>query len=371
MNKEMDLGKLGKYTLDQILVEYDYPFIFTCKNEKFKTMLFVEENYTDEYESWISIFVNDDDLYNLLSSRKSIQKTFININIDRYYKIIHQFSTDSYEVSRLSSFPEGILGKDEYFLNFYDEKHAEKLINSSYELFNENLMPVMDVHFNPYTNSHSIGVSFLVNFLENVKKVYNGIVRCRKDTLNVMPCGGSFVLRFQSAVPDKTISKNTSEYAFNSIQSIFLSSDLEEVKDLFIKNPRIYHPVKDLYDTLAKENRDFEILTISGAEQVKKYKKVSSDYVSKFKESLKNSVVSSTEETKMSGFLEGFDNVRSTFTLITENGDIIKGKLSKSLNDRKPKIKDKFEALIEVTKELDLENGKEKPFYKMLEIKPI
>lgn len=360
MSKVMNLEKLGNFRLKRILLEYDSPFIFTCVNEKNKTMLFIENDYSEEEESWVSIFISDDNLYNLLSQKTSIQETFINLDTHTYYLIKHNLISDVFTYQKLKSFPEGILNSGNDFLPVVYNNEEALLMESLKEVFNENLMPAMDLHFNKFTGKHSLPIEFLINVLTDVKKVYNGIIRVKSNSLEVEPCPGSLVLRFKSIIPDKTIDKNTSAYAFKTIENILLSSDPEDVKSVLLENPRIISPLKSLYSTLAKNNRDFEIATITEDITPVGYKTISSKNVSDFYSNLKNKKISDSKEIKRIGVMEGFDNVRWSFSFRDNFGKLYKGKISPEINEKNPKIKDEFEVILVETTEVDLENAKDK-----------
>ena len=363
MSKVMDLNNLGKFRLDRILVQYDSPFIFTCVNEKNKMLLFVEEDYDDTKEVWISIFIDEQGLYELLSKNKSIQETFINTDVHQYFRIEHIFSSDSYVLTKKDSLPQGILNSGRDYINISTEQEEKELIQGLIKTYNETQMPAMDLHFNKYTRSHSLPVEFIINVLQDFKKIFNGIVRVKSKSLEVEPCPGSLVLRFKAVNPDKTIDKNTSSYAFKAIGDILSSNDPENVKSILIENPRIIAPLKSFYSTLAKSNRDFEIAAITDEERPLKYKTIFNSNVNKFYSGLKDKKLSESHPFESKGVLEGFCNIKSTFSFISENGDVIKGKISKDINDKKPKIQDVFVASMTETVEIDLENAKEKKTY--------
>ena len=371
MSNIMDLNKLGKFRLDRILVQYDSPFIFTCLNESNKMMLFVEDNYDSDEESWISIFIDDNRLYDLLSGVKSIQETFISVDVHNYYKIRHTFETDTYTYVKEKSFPEGILSSGKDYIRFNNEQEEKALIRGLNDIYDKTLMPAMDMHFNKYSNSHSLPVEFLINVLDNVKKIFNGIIRVKSKSLEVEPCVGSFVLRFKAVNPDKTIEKNTSTYAFRTIGNILLSDNPETVKDALIQNPRIIAPLKSLYSSLQKYNRDFEIATVSDEEHPFAYRTISCTTISSFYNELKNKKLTQSYELTKEGIMEGFNNIKSTFSLILDDGVIINGKISKDINEKNPKIRDHFSVILRVDVELDLENAKDKKTYTLLHIRHI
>lgn len=362
MSKVMKLGKIGEFRLQRVLLQYDSPFIFTCVNEKNRMMIFAEDHYNDLEESWVSIFINDNQLYELLSGKKSIQETFINCDVHDYYLIKHTFNNDSYEYLKIKSFPDNILSPGRDFLKF-DYKEEQGLINSLNKSYEDNLMPTMDFHFNKFSRSHSISVEFLINVLDKVKKVFNGIVRAKANTLEVEPCAGSVVLRFRAVQPDKTIDKNTSSYAFESIERILKSESPEEVSDVLIENPRILIPLKSLYLSLSKMKRDFEIAAVTDFKKASKYTQISNKTISMFYEKFKNTEFTSSEDKMLTGFLEGFDNIRHSFSFKSENGTIYKGKISKDINENNPKIQDRYFVTIVETTVHDIENAKEKKVY--------
>ena len=92
--KRMNLGKLGSFRLERVLVKYEYPILFTCQNDKGRLLLFLEMENNKELEKWVAVDTNNSVLNKLYRKEISIQKAFVNINVRKYYIIQHVFSVD-------------------------------------------------------------------------------------------------------------------------------------------------------------------------------------------------------------------------------------------------------------------------------------
>lgn len=369
MNKTMHLKKIGDFQLLKVLDVLDYARIFVCKNHKGNLLLFAEMETNDVFEKWVAVDISEKMLYSLLSNKMPIQKAFINIDTHKYYIITHDFNNDCYDYIVENRMPDDVLSDDEFFVGVDEEKENQKLAESAMVAFSKNQMPVLDLHFNPYTDNHSLPVGFLSAILENIKKIFNRITNSRKDYLVVEPMPGSFLIRFQSSKPESVIEKNTSGNAFKVISNVLTASSVEEISEDFVQNPDILASSKTLVSCIAKEQRNFDVVFADSSSDKPSVKNVEAERVITLDKQLKEYAVSVEDTNDYVGTLDGYDVVRKTFSFTLNDGKVYKGKLDKSFKTEQYKVPAEYKASIKTIRITDGENSKDKYTYLLMAIR--
>lgn len=372
MAKIMNLKGLGNFKFVRTLDGCDYPRIFVCEDQRANMFLFAEIDFDDESEEWVAIHIDTETYDKLLFNKITIQKAFINANVDKYYIIKHVYIDDRYEYATQDFMPEDVISQEEFFVGIDILKENKILQESNIKASKESNFPILDFHFNPYTNNHGLSANFLVSVLENVKNIFGNITKTRKDNLLVELVPGSFVLRFKSNITDSIISKDSPSNAFKIIKKIVSSNLPEDLINEMRDHPNIFKKSADLINVLARENKHFDVIYGDYSENEKGISNVSPDTIKFLNERMKNTTITVKEQKTIIGTLLGYDIKRKTFTFKEINGECMKGKLGKDFDLIKTlEIPTNYEANITITDMHDIENDKHKYAYELLHLRAL
>lgn len=369
MEKSMFLRKKGHFKLYKVLDGIDYPHVFVCVNEKEEYLLFAEMTYNDEFEEWIAVDLPVDSLIKLLTNQISLQKAFINIDTDKYFDIKHYFDNDLYLYNTLDRMPVGIISNEDFFVGV-DVQKANEELSAAIILASKNKgRPVLDLHFNPYTDIHGIKVGFFATVLDSIKKIFNGITRTRKDVLNAELIPASFLIRFTSSVPEPILQTNSSGHAFEVISKVLSARTTNEIIEDFKENPAILKSSKELVNSIAKENKHLDVIYAPNEENVI-VKNIQPSVVNELNNELKGLSITLDETEDYEGALVGYDIKRKTFSF-TYGSKTLKGKLDPEFVCEEYLVPSNLSAKIRTVKIYDAENDKSRDSHFLVSLKEI
>lgn len=369
--RTINLGKLGTLKLDRTLVKVDYPLLFLCQNERGKLFLFVEKESDDCHEQWVVIKVNEETINKMYRHELSIQKAFINVDVDRYYIVNHTYVDDSYSYNVLKEMPADVLNEGDDYIPVFD--NTNMILDSARLVTTQTDSPVLDFHLNPYSHKHSIKASLLAFISNKVVTMFNWATFKNKDDLMVEFEPGSFVLRFYSKSLDSLIPENSTVAAFNTIANILGAKSVDELSKEIISNPKLINPSRELIKKLSKEKTDFDLLVTNNDENISSsVKRVRSDYLMEINNELKKYSIKEKERIVKKGILRSYDSVRKAFKFkIQENGQIVTGAWAKEFEDKKYVVHECYTATISVLEEKydgDHSGNHLKTYYKLIKL---
>lgn len=349
--KTINLGKLGNFRLERVLVKIDYPVLFLCQNEKGKLLLFVEKDNDDLHEEWVAIRVNEETINRMYRKEISIQKAFINTDVEKYYLINHSYSDDSYSYITTKCLPDDVLNEGDDYIPVID--NSEAILKSAKYVTSLTNSPVLDLHLNPYSHKHSIKASLLAFISNKVVSMFNSSTFKNKDDLMVEFEPGSFVLRFYSKSMDSLIPENSSIAAFKTISNILGASNIEDVSKEVIANPKLINPTRELINKLSKEKEDFDLfITDNNTNENPITKRVDINHLSEINTKLKKYTLKEKERIVKSGILLSYDSVRKAFKFkIDDDNVILVGSWSKEFEDKNYVMHERYYATISILEE--------------------
>lgn len=371
MNK-MPLGKLGTYTLERVLIEYEYPILFVCQNEKGRLLLFVEMDSNNLFEKWVAVDTNTKILNSLYRKNITIQRSFLSPDVNKYYVVTHDYISDEYTFIISDRMPDNVLNSGDDYL-IIDQDYGD-ILNAAKETYLRNGSPVLDFHLNPYSHKHAISASLLASITNKVSTCYNYSTNNRGDNLMVEFQPASFVLRFYSkSKKESVLPSETTEAAFNTICNILGSSDIESIADNLIQTPKLVKPVKELMGSLAKEKEDFDVFVTSDTNTKPTIKSINIDQLSKVNKKLKEyTIVNETKDKEVKGELLAYSSVKRTFTFLVDNSECIEGFWEKNFVDEHYTIHKKYIATLNIVEEkYNIKNAQTKKKYKLISLVPI
>lgn len=369
--KIINIGELGKLRLERVLVRVDYPVLFLCQNEKGALYIFVEKESDQFHEQWVAVKTDEEMLNKMYRKEVSIQKAFINPDINRYYIVNHSYSDDSYSYTTSKRMPDDVLNDGEDYIPVLD--NSDSILSSAKNVTSKTDSPVLDFHLNPYSHKHSIKASLLAFISNKVVSMFNSATFKKKDDLMVEFEPGSFVLRFYSKSLDGLIPENSSYAAFSTIANILSANSVDEISKEIISNPKLIKPSKELINKLSKEKEDFDLFVTNISDEIKPYaKRVYIEHLNDINQKLKKYSVKESERIVESGILRSYDSVRKAFKFkIDESGTIVSGAWSKEFEDKKYIVHEKYLATISVLEEKyddDSINARSKKYYKLVKL---
>ena len=366
--KIMQLEKLGSFHLERVLVKYDYPILFVCQNEKGKLMLFLEMDNTPEYEKWVAVNTYEKIINRLCRKDLSIQNSFINTDISKYYIVSHLFSDDSFRYETISKMPEGVLEPGDDFVEV--ENNFEHILKSASAVAERSNSSVLDIHLNPYTHRHSISASLLSFITSKINTAFNYSTNRKNGDLMVEFQPGSFVLRFYcNSKSESIIPSETSDNAFKTIGNLLSADDVENMSSDLIQTPKIINPTKELINRLSKEKEDFDIFITSENKSEPIVKKVNIEKLSDVNKKLKEYEIKDPVQKDIIGELTAYDSNKRTFGFLSDEGEHIKGVWDKGFIDKQYTIHNKYKATIYVIEETyNLNGSKSKKTNKLISL---
>ncbi len=369
--KTINLGKLGNLRIERVLVKIDYPVLFLCQNEKGKLFLFVEKESDEHHEQWVVINVNDDTINKMCRGELSIQKAFINVNVDKYFVVNHDYNNDSYSYTISKSMPAEVLTEGDDFVPILD--NSESILESAKYLTLKADSPVLDFHLNPYSHKHSIKASLLAFVSNKVVSMFNSSTYKKKDDLMVEFEPGSFVLRFYSKSLDSLIPENSSISAFKTIANILSANNIDDISKEMVSNPKLINPARELINKLSKEKEDFDLfITDNSTLEEPLKKRVNIDHLAEINARIKKYTLQEKERIVKIGALRSYDSVTKTFKFeIEDNNVLVKGNWAKEFVDKKYVVHERYLATISVLEERydgDISETKMKVYYKLIKL---
>ena len=359
--KTIFVKQLGSLKIERVLIKIDYPILFLCQNEKGRLFMFLEMDSNEHHEQWVAVKVNDDVINKMYRHELSIQKAFINTDVEKYFIINHLYNSDSYECVTSNRMPENILNDGNDFIPIYD--NSESILQSAKNISLRTDSPVLDIHLKPYSHKHSIKASLLAFITNKVLTLFNYNSNKSRSDLMVEFEPGSFVLRFYSNSVDNLLPKESTFSAFNSISKIIGAESIDDISKEVIAAPKVLNPAKDLIGRLSKENEDFDIFITNNDEQPV-IKKINIDKLAKINNELKQYKIEETSIKSQYGILRSYDSVRKTFKFkLEDSGEIICGNWDKAFVDNKFVMHERYLATFNLVEET-YGDGFEKRFKK-------
>ena len=309
-----------KYHLLTTLLKVDYPIIFVCTSERNDFLLCVESDSNNEFEEWVSVFLNPNEYYKLIYGELSLQDAFKLRDSISYLKIKHLFENDSYDIERYSGVPVDVIDFNEQ--SFYKCADIGPVLLEKY--FNKDLAFGFD--FNPHTNSHEINAGLFAEIVISIKSFFNNLIgKIRDDKLCISLYPESFLICFTYNGADTT--DRAVATAVDNLYKVIAAKDHKELEDnlMSISKTSIIKPVKRVLGCLSKSNTDFYFF--SNADSInKQYKKVSLPVIKNISKTISD-LKADQEVVEFDGILKSYDTVSNKFKFDIGNR-IIKGKFS-------------------------------------------
>lgn len=138
MKKWIELEEIGCLYQEEILVFFDIPLLFVCKDEKNQRYLVLCED--EEEGIYIAVRCEKNDILQMLLGKVSMEQTFRKVEDGRVIKIEYNFDTSGFEYSykAINDINEDELPDKDVLYKVTNEKirrYIEKLKNESSEEF--------------------------------------------------------------------------------------------------------------------------------------------------------------------------------------------------------------------------------------------
>lgn len=140
--KKFIINDLGHFSLFDVLVGFEYPTLFVCKDVFSAYYLFYESDYDTDMNEWLIIKITNKQYWNLKTSKISLQQTFKN-SLEKKWYVFREIG-DKQHLQYLTNYPiEYFPFKKDIFVGIEDfitqQEKQEKLLDLYKQLVNENL----------------------------------------------------------------------------------------------------------------------------------------------------------------------------------------------------------------------------------------
>ncbi|MDR0985401.1 MAG: hypothetical protein LBL60_00435 [Mycoplasmataceae bacterium] len=342
MNNTFYIKDLGSLVLDDILMEYDHPIIFTCIDGVKTKYLFYEINSSQHYE-WIVVRVSDKRCYEIKTNKISIQKAFKNSEIENeFYKI--SVKDNKWTKENINSLNNSWFSDNETFIgksidNVDDNKWLQTVdVNKS----------IVDLKYNTNTNKHDIDTKTFEKVIHNANDFFS---IWPNQNVNACTLPGSCIIRFTFDSTSSLFDDADEDPAFNVINKVFdnINDNKIEFNDIFDdtdkkNDEKNYVKVKDFLNCI---NETKPLITYRNKKLAKVNRINVQDSVYKinnfvkkidFKiEEIKKNI--STIEKEYDGYFIGFSFKNKSFDFASNN-EKIHGDIDENLSELNVKVSD-------------------------------
>jgi len=327
----INTNRTGTLYLSEVLVKYDFPIVFICKNIMNDKFLFYKYNDEDSIDNWIVTRVTVNDIIRLKSNKITLDEVFNNTLLKEIYYINYDYSDKFAEVIDVTSeVKKGTF--IEQNIHIGDQIEDDCYINSAMEFSSETGKTSLDLVMNPCSSEHGANVTDFEMVISGAKSLINGFGN--QFNLYVAPSPSSLVLRFYTDEKTSLFNQYSTEENFKKIAKVISTEIPEEIEVIVKENPKIISGLMKFSKSLMRLESNVKLVVSSPNEAYLSCNDLTQQHVERFASIIENLDIEHEEPFECIGEIHAIDVDIKTLKLITEDARVIRARYDESENRR-------------------------------------
>lgn len=361
--KKFIINELGHFSLFDVLVGFEYPTLFVCKDVFSAYYLFYESDYDTDMNEWLIIKITNNQYWDLKTSKISLQQTFEN-SLEKKWCVFREIG-DEQHLQYLTNYPiEYFPFKKDIFVGKPVNIEENYLIKESHE----KEQPLLDYKFNlpNFSDSVSIEPHILEKYCTANRLLFKDY-GVPESSMRVSLESGSTIIRFSFA-HENLFSSDVINNSFYEINKALSSKNAEGIVGAFKGDKSKIKRFLELIETVRTTKIDVSIVGASTSKESYIYKVIDKSIIEEYKKNIDNIAIEEDPIlVKMQGYVYSVNTENRKIEFIKDN-EKIKADLSEELSQTQLRVNETY--LLEVSQQNNVFlNGKLKDVkYKVVNI---
>lgn len=367
----LTLRDIGDLTLFDVLINYDYPRVFVCEDVFNTKYLFSECESEENYDRWIVQKVSLSRYIQIKTNKISLQKSFINSEEKKYYKVTKNYVNDEVDFEILNELPANSITNYESYLgeSLDSVEDIHNIIEKSRKLNSS----IVDISLYPNQDIDDIELPIFSGLCDAFKTMFNDFYgKKRAEQLRISTVKGSFVIRFNMNDKINLFNEGSSNYAIDKINDLLNSDTVDDLFEIFQHNPKALKSYTNFVHVLKKSNTSVQIATASPNKTIPNVKNLSVYETKKKYDLLKKIYDEQTRNIIVTGTLTALNIKKKMFTFTDSDGNEYSGQIEKEyIQNKKFVIPGEYQAKIKEKTIVDKRLVTKKSTYMLMSLKKI